>query len=261
MVNIMNDNLIDNDSILGCLPLNIDPSHAMFYDGIRQSLLAASLANKRLTSTISSITETQENIVDLDVVTAAYIDAWGFIDAIDRFRQLWNKAPFVSAEEKQAADMDNKLSNLRSARNVADHVAVRTEQIISKQGSIAGHLSWCNYEFSNPKEYKYYFMTIGVYGTSKGTMQTLAPDSFDTEGIKEVRLESLGYVVVFDHIVNYVRECVSSLESQLSDSMKVKNINKVEVGWRDRMAVVNMIEKESGVNIFDYKRVGDKLIK
>ena len=137
--------MLARDSILRRLPAELNPKQALFLDGIRHAVEIADLAHKRLRETLTHIATVDPNDLDLQTCTThAFLDAWAMVDAIDRFRMLWQQLPNATpAELPPGAEPFKEVSQpFRHLRNVADHLSQRADFVVSKGGAALGTLTW-----------------------------------------------------------------------------------------------------------------------
>lgn len=132
--------MISVDSPLKKLSARTDRKQAMIFDGIRYSAQIANLAYLRLreTLTVLALNDLPQDEVDAHT-TAAFLDAWAFVDAIDRFKSLWQLTKSKNSKDKE---LEEELQSIRGLRNVTDHLAQRIDYVVSKRNAALGSLSW-----------------------------------------------------------------------------------------------------------------------
>jgi hypothetical protein len=138
--------MIKPNSVLRCLPSELDRKQALFLDGIRHSAEIANLAYERLKHVLTQIAS--EDTADSErklLYTAAFLDAWAVVDSIDRFRSLYRLFPNAQMKEGNKSNTLEKdiLQKIRDVRNVTDHLAERIDYVLSKKSAALGILSWC----------------------------------------------------------------------------------------------------------------------
>ena len=135
--------MLSSNSPLKRIPAKLDKRQALFLDGIRHAAELATLSYSRLTDTLLKLAFREESIPEQSI-TSAFLDAWATVDSIDRFRALWKLQP--NSETIQTgfspATVEERFRDVRSVRNVADHLAQRVDYILSKSGTALGVLSW-----------------------------------------------------------------------------------------------------------------------
>jgi hypothetical protein len=137
--------MLSKDSILRRIPAAIEPKQALFIDGIRHAVEIIDLAYLRLSGTLTQIALEPPTSTDLSkVVPAAFLDAWAIVDAVDRFRMLYQQMPGITFSPPEAGVQTLKevTQPFRDLRNVADHLAQRAEFVVAKGGAALGVLSW-----------------------------------------------------------------------------------------------------------------------
>jgi hypothetical protein len=79
-----------------------------------------------------------------DVFAHVFIDAWGFVDAVDRFRMMYTQMPGIKPDNAKGSipPLLEATQEFRDLRNVADHLAQRADFVISRNGAAWGELSW-----------------------------------------------------------------------------------------------------------------------
>ena len=137
--------MLDKDSILRQVPAAINPKQALFIDGIRHAAEIIDLAYGRLCDTLTKTALNPPCSSDMPKISVhAFLDAWAMIDAIDRFRMLYQQMPGMSFSQplEGVETLEEVLKPFRNLRNVADHLAQRADFVISRDGAALGTLSW-----------------------------------------------------------------------------------------------------------------------
>ena len=135
--------MIKADSIFYRLPTELDRKQALFLDGMRHAAEIAQLAYRRLQHTLTQIATT-DDAPKSSAYAAAYLDAWSFVDAVDRFRLLLILLPNFQPGAPPAGQKSffEVAEPVRLLRNVADHLAQRADYVVARQGTALGSLSW-----------------------------------------------------------------------------------------------------------------------
>ena len=135
--------MIKPDSIFYRLPTELDRKQALFLDGIRHAAEIAQLAYRRLQHTLTKIA-TNDDTPKSSAYAAAYLDAWSFVDAVDRFRLLLELLPNFQPGSPPSGQKSffEVAAPVRQLRNVADHLAQRADYVVARQGTALGSLSW-----------------------------------------------------------------------------------------------------------------------
>lgn len=137
--------MISKDSILRKIPVAIEPKQAMFIDGIRNSAEIIDLAYSRLCNTLTHLALEPPSPESLQTTApSAFLDAWAIVDAVDRFRMLYQLMPGITfvAPEAGVKTLKEVMQPFRDLRNVADHLAQRADYVVAKGGAALGVLSW-----------------------------------------------------------------------------------------------------------------------
>lgn len=137
--------MIARDSILRRIPAAIEPKQAMFIDGIRHSAEIIDLAYSRLRTTLTGLALQPPTSDSLqETAPCAFLDAWAIVDAIDRFRMLYQQMPGITfgAPEAGVETLKDVTQPFRNLRNVADHLAQRADYVVANGGAALGVLSW-----------------------------------------------------------------------------------------------------------------------
>lgn len=118
----------------------------VFLDGIRHAAEIADLAYDRLQGTLTEISSTHRTGGEErpQLYTAAFLDAWALVDALDRCRSLLGLMPGVTEiqSEGTAFSFRDQMQPIRDLRNVADHLAQRIDYVIARDSAALGILSW-----------------------------------------------------------------------------------------------------------------------
>lgn len=137
--------LLGRDSVLRQIPINVDPKQAIFLDGIRHAVEIMDIAYNRLRDTLTNLALVPPVSDELpDISAHVFLDAWGFVDAVDRFRILYTKMPSMRpvAAKGSIPTLREVTQEFRNLRNVADHLAQRVDLVVSRNGAALGELTW-----------------------------------------------------------------------------------------------------------------------
>lgn len=137
--------MIGKDSPLRRLPAALDQRQALYFDGMRHAVEIADLAYLRLVATLAVIAQ-REELHDDRAMTSAFADSWTFVDAMHRFRGLYNLVPgfeeLCGPPTRGAAAWRQLLADVTDVRNVADHIGQRVDYVLAKRMPVLGALSW-----------------------------------------------------------------------------------------------------------------------
>ncbi|MBL6986874.1 MAG: hypothetical protein ISR72_07525 [Methylobacter sp.] len=137
--------LLGRDSALKRIPVNINPKQAIFLDGIRHAVEIMDVAYSRLRDALTNLALTPPTSNELpDISSHIFLDAWAFVDAVDRFRMLYMQMPGIKfgAKKDGIPTLQEATQEFRNLRNVADHLAQRADLVVSRNGAALGELSW-----------------------------------------------------------------------------------------------------------------------
>ncbi|WP_150113181.1 hypothetical protein [Methylobacter tundripaludum] len=137
--------LLGRHSVLRRIPVNVDPKQAIFLDGIRHAVEIMDVAYSRLRDSLTNLALTPPASDELpDIFSHILLDAWAFIDAVDRFCILYMQMPGIKIGSKRDGipTLQEATQEFQNLRNVADHLAQRADLVVSQNGTAFGELSW-----------------------------------------------------------------------------------------------------------------------
>lgn len=151
------------DSPILNFPANLDRRQAFFLDGMRHAFEIAHLSFDRLTTNLADLAKSDSEGNRPKGYTTYYLDAWAFVDAVDRLLALWTLQPNADAipDEWSPSNLRDELRSIRDIRNVSDHLAQRADQIISSGTAALGELSWVDVTSIEPPIMKSYLIRPG----------------------------------------------------------------------------------------------------
>lgn len=135
--------LVPNESPLKNLPSILDKRQALLFDGLAHAVDIVGIAYSRLRSTLHEIGEVGR--AEPEPTAAVYLDAWSCIDSIDRFRSLlkgYKGGGIIPKDDPAFRAFLTSIEPVRQLRNVTDHVAERLDQLVSRNASVMGEVSW-----------------------------------------------------------------------------------------------------------------------
>ena len=153
------------DSPLLNIPATLHKRQAVFLDGLRQHAQIALYAYTRLCQSLSELAHARDKHLDpTSDYTAIFLDAWACVEAIDRFRQLWQLQPAADTIPKEfsPSSINQKLNSIRNIRNVSAHIAQKIDQITSLNSSVSGTISWATVLSKEPLVINTHFVRPGV---------------------------------------------------------------------------------------------------
>lgn len=137
--------LLGRDSVLRRIPVNVPPKQALFLDGIRQAAEILDVTYSRLRDALTHLALNPPAPSDIPGVFAhVFFDAWGFVDAVDRFRMMYTQMPGIKFGNAKDGipPLREVTQEFRNLRNVADHLASKADFVISRNGAAWGELTW-----------------------------------------------------------------------------------------------------------------------
>lgn len=228
--------MLSENSILRRLPPGINSKQLVFLDGIRHAAEITELAFTRLESTLTWIvSNTHNSPPQSQAYTAAFLDAWAVVDAIDRFRLLWKMFPGISFSEPQepeARSFDEIAQSVRNLRNVADHLAQRAEYVAASGNPVLGLLSWITFPSEESDDG---FSCVLAPGTRAATKWTLVNPA-DGEHFSVPRRTGMIHLAAGEHRANLsailpeMRFRVEQLEHGLAEQIRLLGIEGKQAG-------------------------------
>lgn len=173
--------MLSENSILKRLPNGMNQKQLVFVDGIRHAAEITWLAYTRLEATLTWLVDNnQQEVPNPDAYTAAFMDAWAMVDAIDRFRSLWKLFPGFQpiANNSSESTFDQLSESVRKIRNVSDHLAQRAEYIAASGNPVMGLLTWVTYPHDSKNEIYTCVLAPGTKKKSKWTLVNPAGKEF-----------------------------------------------------------------------------------
>ena len=145
------------------LPANLDRRQAFYLDGIRHAFEIIEYAFSRLTNGLSDLGKNYSETNRPNSYAPYYLDAWAFVDALDRLLALWKLQPEAKTipEPWSPDKLKESMKHIRKIRNVSDHLAQRADEIISSNSTALGELSWITVLSIDPPEMKSCFIRPG----------------------------------------------------------------------------------------------------
>jgi len=201
------------------------PRQAFFLDGLRHAFEIAELAFGRLAAGLPALLDAQSKSALPESFAPYYLDAWAFVDAVDRLQALWKLQPGVEGipEPFSPARIENDFKDIRKIRNVSDHLAQKAEQIVSLKGSALGELSWVTVYSLEPPVMKSAFIRPGFLPASINLQLNIPKEKLHIYGsVANILLKAANHVadLSFAHsrLVSLAHFAESSLDSMFAKS-------------------------------------------
>ncbi|WP_193909093.1 hypothetical protein [Cellvibrio polysaccharolyticus] len=159
--------MLSKSSSLRRIPSACNPKQAIFLDGLRHSAEIITLAYTRLRSCITDLALYPPSSDELQNATPyVFLDAWAFVDAVDKFRLLYQNFPdMVKNPLSKEPRLEDVTKNFKKIRDIADHCNGTADRILANGTSGLGYLTWITIEEFQPV--KAFYCTI-----RPGTLQT-----------------------------------------------------------------------------------------
>lgn len=225
--------MIAFESPLRRLPVGLDRKQSLLLDGIRHAAEIATLAYERLLQSLTVIAQGPEGDVgtaeDAQRGTAAYLDAWAIVDAIDRLRTLVRLLPSASEEAKaRRSELELQLQDVRAVRNVADHLAQRLDHVVAHGGAALGVLTWTT--LTEGLAGRYVVLLPGsLHGQLKAEVSNPAGKSFRPP-TDFITLRAGAVTASISHAYEVASEMVASVEKGLQQAVEQHGLQGQHLG-------------------------------
>lgn len=158
------------------LPVGLDQKQAVCLDGMRHAVQIVDFSYMRLCQALTQLAVGHRSESGNSAFTHVFADAWAFVDAVDRFRNLWQMQPNAGRlpEEYSAGAVRSQLQAIRDIRNVSAHIAQKIDQIVSLNASVLGAINWVTLLSQSPLKVKSYFIRPGIM-TGRAKAQLAMP--------------------------------------------------------------------------------------
>jgi len=197
--------LLGRDSVLRRIPINFERKKAFFLDGIRHAVEILDVTYSRLRDALTHLALNPPASNDIpDVFAHVFIDAWGFVDAVDRFSMMYTEMPSIKFGNAKGGipPLREFTQEFRKLRNITDHLASKADYVISRNGGAWGELTWLTGAQLQPE-------LIAWHCTLRpGTLQT--KPSMQTDPIMST----------LDWPTDSIRLCAGEYEGNLSEIRK-----------------------------------------
>ena len=225
--------MVSSTSILRRLPPQLDRKQSLFFDGIRHAVEIAQFAYRRLEGTLTDLAMHQPaGELQPDLATSAFLDAWAFVDAVDRFRCLLKLMPRRQVLPPPPGDpMYRRLKEpIRDLRNVADHLAQRVDYVIASGGAALGVLTWCTF---TDAEGTSGLSCALVPGTMVSTSAKLVNPVDGPPQLKQtgrIHLEAGEFRACLSNILPEIELRISEMETQLETQLSAAGLEGQQAG-------------------------------
>lgn len=221
--------MLKPDSPFNNIPSNTHPRQAFFLDGLRHAFEIAELSFSRLAAGLPALLDAQSNSTLPKSFAPYYLDAWAFVDAVDRLRVLWKLQPGAEGipEPFNHASLENDLQAIRNIRNVSDHLAQKADHIISLKASALGELSWLTVYSLDPPVMKSAFIRPGFLRASINFQLNIPNEKlYIHHSVANILLKAANHTAdlsfAYARLVSLAHFAESSLESMFAKSAAIK---------------------------------------
>ncbi len=213
------------DSPFRNFPSNLDRRQAFYLDGIRHAAEIIEHAFSRLSNGLTTLAQNYSKTNHPNSYAIFYLDAWAFIDALDRLLALWKLQPKAETipHPWSPSKLLEDLRQIRNIRNVSDHLAQRADQIISSNTAALGELSWVTVISHDPLVMKSCLIRPGFLPPSVELQLNIPKEQIIiTNSSGNIQLKAHTYTAnlsdAYAQIIDLVRYAESSLKTVFSSS-------------------------------------------
>lgn len=127
------------------LPRRLGRKEVFFLDGLRHAAQIAEFAYGRLQDTLCEMVDIKPQVHNR-FVTAAFLDAWAVVDAIEKFRDLWQNFPDGGQRTAKNDDFLRLTDRVREIRNIGQHLPNFADKLLEKNAPALGVLTWITFQ-------------------------------------------------------------------------------------------------------------------
>ena len=225
--------MVSPTSILRHLPPQLNSKQALFLDGIRHAVEIAQFAYGRLEKTLTDLAlHEPTGSANPDAFTSAFLDAWAFVDAVDRFRCLWKLMPGVQILSPPPNDpMFRRLKEpIRELRNIADHLAQRAEYVVASRGAALGVLTWCTFTDDEGNSGVSCALLPGTIASASVKLVNPADETAQITKTGRIHLEAGEYRACLSNILPELELRISEIEEQLETQLGAAGLEGQQAG-------------------------------
>jgi len=211
------------------IPTNTNLRQAFFLDGIRHAFEIADYAFSRLTSNLRELVRHHSDLVRPNGYAKYFLDAWAFVDSVDRLLALWKLQPNADTipDSWCPSRLGNELQQIRNIRNVSDHLAQRVDQIISSNSSALGELSWVRVFSLEPPVMKSFLIRPGFLPGKLNFQLNIPRNNLNIHNsIANILLKAHTYTADLSETYMKVTDLAHFAEASLHENFKTQNIQK-----------------------------------
>lgn len=240
--------MIRENSPLLRMPTALIPQQLVLFDGIRHAAEISWLAFRRLDVNLTWLADaTADDPERTDMMTAAYLDAWSLVDAVDRFRSLWKiiPRPDGAVPPPGTVTFQDISSDVRMVRNVTDHLATRIDYVVAKGTPTMGALTWVTFESTERTRFKTCAMTAGTARTGNWEMVNPVGQELvigPSGRTAQIHIAAGEYRANLSKLIPEMEKRIKSLERDLEATFQNHNVGELQAGTDYLIVMEGMIE-------------------
>jgi hypothetical protein len=182
----------------------------------------AHVAHARLLAVLNELANhpPESGSPDPILVSTAFLDAWSFVDSVDRFRSLIQLVPNARIREPREGEVPYLVRTevIRSLRNLNDHVATRVDHILSSRLPVLGVLKWFTVLDVERGRVATSVLQPGTIFDS--TTMVLIPFGKELRvPVSGVQLSAGAHLAELDDVYAACAKCIAEIESSLEASL------------------------------------------
>jgi hypothetical protein len=201
------------------IPINTNIRQAFFLDGIRHAFEMANTAFLRLSKNLNDLVAPQTEFGNFSGYGKYLLDAWAFVDSVDRLLALWKLQPNADTipDPWKPSKLKEEFKQIRNIRNVCDHLAQRVDQIVASNSLALVELSWVRVLSLEPPAMKSYLIRPGFLLEKLNLQINLPRDGVHIQhNIANILLKAHAYTANLSHAYTKVVGLGQFAESSLS---------------------------------------------
>lgn len=222
--------IFSENSVLKRLPINIGKKQLVFLDGIRHSIEVVEVAYNRLLKCLTEVANDPPSGNELSlIIPYVFIDVWVIVDALDKFRNLYQNFPGMKySQSPEVVPLAELMESFRQIRNVQDHLYSSAQKVAANGEGAFGMLEWMTL-FADPVPSCW--KCVIRPGTIDRFIDTKV-DSMTTtfnEITDNVTLKIAGHTGNISSIIPQLKLRIENIEKAVQKSISVNNIGDFPV--------------------------------
>lgn len=221
--------MLSENSSLRRVPVNLDRKQVVFIDGIRHSAEIIDLAYKRLRSTLTELALNPPSSNELPLATPhAFLDAWALVDAVDKFRLLYQNFPNMTWKANSEPSLQDVAQPFKKIRDIADHCNATAERIVSKDTAGLGVLTWLTGHQLSPTELWYCTIRPGSLQAEPTLKWPKIETTLDWP-TDCICLSVGGHMANLSEVLPHIQKRIKKLEDDLDAAFKTKDFGQAPI--------------------------------